>query len=448
MTEKKILSEYRSKLRTAEEAVLLVKSGDWIDYGSNNAMPFSLDAALAARRDELYNVKIRGNLTPGPIQVAECDPTMEHFVYNTWHCGGYERRLCDAGRAFFIPMLFRKLQWYYENFLTVNVAMISVSPMDDQGYFSLAGAVGAVLPALSVAERIILEVNEAQPNIGGGRETKLHISQVDAVVEAGSRPLMTMPTPTPTETDEQIARHILPYIPDGATLQLGIGGIPSVLGDLIARSDIKDLGMHTELCSDAYLNLWKAGKLTNRKKTLRPGVGIFGLAIGSEELYSWLNDNPDIQGAPLSWVNDPAVIASMDNMISINACLNIDLYGQVSSESAGTRQISGTGGQLDFVTGASDSRGGRSFLCMSSAYTDKNGVMHSRILPSFSAGDIITTPRTQTYTVVTEYGVAELCGRSTWERADALISVAHPDFREELIQAAERQRIWLPSNKR
>lgn len=443
-----IREEYRSKLCTAEEAVRLVKSGDWVDYGTNNSMPFSLDAALAARKDELHNVKVRGNLTPGPIQVIECDPGMEHFVYNTWHCGGYERKMCDAGRAFFTPMLFRNLAWYYKNFLTVNVAMLSVSPMDDEGYFSLGGTVGAVLPILEAAEKVILEVNEAMPNVGGGEATKVHISRADAVVEAGYRPLMLMPTPVPTETDRKIAEHILPFIPDGATLQLGIGGIPNVLGDLIADSDIKDLGMHTELCSDSYYNLWKAGKLTNAKKTVRPGKGVFGLAIGTQTLYDWLHENEDCEGADLSWVNDPAVIASMDDMISINACLNIDLYGQVSSESAGTRQISGTGGQLDFVTGASMSKGGKSFLCMSSSFTDKKGVMHSRILPSFSAGDIITTPRTQAYYVVTEYGMANLAGRSTWERADALISIAHPDFREELIKAAEAQHIWLPSNKR
>ena len=291
-------------------------------------------------------------------------------------------------------------------------------------------------------------MNEAQPRIGGGPETKVHISQADAIVEAGCRPLMQLPVPAPTETDERIARLILPHIPDGATLQLGIGGIPNILGSMIADSDIRDIGMHTELCSDAYLDLWRAGKLTNARKRLRPGVGIYGLAIGSRELYDWLDENEEQQGAALCWVNDPAVIASMDDMISINACLNVDLYGQVSSESAGTRQISGTGGQLDFVTGASASRGGRSFLCMSSSFTDKRGVMHSRVLPRFTAGDIITTPRSQTYTVVTEYGMAELAGRSTWERADALISIAHPDFREELIRAAEEQRIWLPSNKR
>ena len=176
--------------------------------------------------------------------------------------------------------------------------------------------------------------------------------------------------------------------------------------------------------------------------------GILGLAIGSRELYDWISNNDDVVGYPLNYVNDPAVIASMDNFISINGCLNVDLYGQVCSESSGTRQISGTGGQLDFVTGSSDSNGGKSFLCMSSTYTDRKGVVHSRILPKFENGDIITTPRAQTLYVATEYGVVNLAGRSTWERAEALISIADPKFQDELIAAANAQKIWLPSNKR
>ena len=362
----RIFEEYKSKLCTAEQAVQLVKSGDWVDYGSNNSMPFTLDAALAARKEELHAVKIRGNLMPGPIQVIECDPEHEHFIYNTWHCSGYERKLCDQGRVFFTPMLFRNLEWYYTNFLTVDVAMLSVSPMDEEGYFSLSCATGAVSPAVKVAKKIVLEVNEAMPRICGGEETKIHISRVDAVVEAGYRELWCMENPAATETDMAIAKHILPFIPNGATLQLGIGGMPNVLGELIAGSDLKDLGMHTELCTDSYFALHEAGKLTNVGKNIHRGKSVFGLAIGTRRLYDWINDNPALEGFPLSYVNDPAVISSIDNMISINGCLNADLYGQVSSESAGTRQISGTGGQLDFVTGASASKGGKSFLCMSS----------------------------------------------------------------------------------
>ena len=441
-------AEYKKRLMTADEAVRMVNSGDWVDYGSNNSMPYSLDAALAARKDELHSVKIRGNLTPGPIQVIECDPEMEHFVYNTWHCGGYERKMVGLGRAFFTPMLFRNLEWYYTNFLTVDVAMISVAPMDEEGYFSLSGAAGAAAPAIMTAKKIILEVNDAMPRINGGPETKVHISNVDAVVEAGCRPLMQFDSPEPSENDRAIASYILPYIPNGATVQLGIGGMPNALGEMMVDSDLKNLGMHTELMSDAYCSLYRAGKLTNAEKNIFRGVGVLGLAIGSKSLYEFIADNSSVRVMPLSYVNDPSVIASIDNMISINSCLNVDLYGQVSSESSGTRQISGTGGQLDFVTGASSSKGGRSFLCLNSSFTDKEGKRHSCILPRFTGGDIITTPRTQSFYIVTEYGAVNLAGRSTWERADMLISIAHPDFRDDLIKAAEMQKIWLPSNKR
>ena len=443
-----LMNEYRSKLCTAEEAVRLVKSGDWVDYGSNNGYPPTLDAALAARRDELWHVKVRGNLLRGPLAVVECDPGQEHFVYNTWHCSGYERKLCDQGRAFFTPMLFRDLDRYYHQFLTVDVAMLSVAPMDEKGFFNLSGAMGAERGIVDTAKKIIVEVNENLPRIQGDpAETSVPLSRVDAIVEAGALPLWEMKSPEPTELDRQIAGHVLPLIPDGAVIQLGIGGMPNALGELLAESDLKDLGMHTELCSDGYLALFKAGKLTNAKKSLHPGKGVLGLAIGSRELFDWVNENEAVLGAPLSYVNNPFVIAQNEKMISINGCLNVDLYGQVASESAGTRQISGTGGQLDFVTGAAMSRGGRGFLCLTSTFTDKKGLLHSRILPQM-AGDIITTPRSQAPTIVTEYGAAELTGRSTWERAARLIDIAHPDFREELIRKAEEQHIWLPSNKR
>lgn len=442
-----LYENYRAKLCSAEEAVKLVKSGDWVDYSSNNGFPASLDAALAARRDELRGVKLRGNLLPGPLRVVECDPTMEHFVYNTWHCSAYERHLCDQGLAFFTPMIFRNMAWYYRNFLRVDVAMVSVSPMDEEGFFYFAGATGVNEVICECAEKLILEVNEAMPRIPGQQGHRVHLSRADRIVEAGYRPLWEMPMPAPSETDRQIAARILPYIRNGATLQLGIGGLPNALGELIADSELKDLGMHTELCTDGYLALYKAGKLTNRRKTLRSGKGVLGLAIGSRELYDWLDGNSEIEAAPLEWVNDPAVIAQNENMVSINGCLNVDLYGQVSAESAGLRQISGTGGQLDFVTGAAQARGGKAFLCLSSTYTDRAGVLHSRILPHFG-GEIITTPRAQAYYIATEYGVKNLAGLSTWERASALVELAHPDFREGLIKKAEEQRIWLPSNKR
>ena len=441
------INEYNRKLCTAEEAVSCVKDGDWVEYTSNLGYPAALDLALSRRRDELHHVKIRGDLLFGPVHVVECDPTQEHFVYNTWHCSGYERRLCDRGLAFFEPMVFRNLEWYYKNFLTSNVCMATVSGMDSEGYFYFGTSLGLSKCIADNSDIVIVEVNRNMPRIRGGDAVRIHISEVDRIVESGDPPLYEMPNPAPTQTDIKIANLVLPHIRDGATIQLGIGGMPNALGELIADSDLRDLGMHTELCSDGYLAMFKAGKLTNAKKSLHRGVGVLGLLIGSHELNEWASENPAVAGYPLSYVNDPYVIAQNDNMISINACISADLYGQVCSESSGTRQISGTGGQLDFVTGASMSRGGKSIICMTSTFTDRAGNMHSRIVPHFN-GDIVTTPRSQVYYLATEYGVVNLAGLTTWERADALIGIAHPDFRDELIKAAEAQRIWLPSNKR
>lgn len=442
-----VFEEYRQKLCTPEDAVKLVKNGDWVDYTTNLGFPILLDAALAKRRDELQDVKIRGNLIFNPIQVAECDPSRKHFCYNTWHCSGYERKLCDRGLCSFIPMIFRNVVPYYRHFLTVNVAMMSVTPMDDHGYFNLSCATGVAKGIMEKADIVIVEVNEHLPKIYGGFDESIHISDVDYVVEGEHPPLPQLPIAPPTAEDTAIAQNILPYIPSGATLQLGIGGMPGVIGKMLAESDLHDLGMHTELCSDAYVDLWEAGKLTNRKKDFCPGRGVTGMAFGTQKLYDWINENPGVAIYPLEYVNAAETIAKMDNMISINSCISVDLYGQICAESAGTRQISGTGGQLDYLTGAAMSHGGKAFICMTSTFTDKAGHRHSRIVPTFN-GDIVTDPRSQAYFVVTEYGVVNLAGRSTWERAEMLISIAHPDFREGLIAAAEKQKIWRRSSKR
>ena len=442
-----VYEEYRAKLRTPDEAVRLVKSGDWVDYSSNVCFPTLLDAALAKRRDELWDVKFRGNLMLGPVQVVEADPSREHFFYNTWHCSGYERKLCDRGLCNFIPMVFRNLGWYYTNFLTVNVAMMAVAPMDRHGYFNFSCATGVAKAIMDKADLVILEVNEHLPRICGGFDECIHISEVDCVVEGEHSPLPEFPIAEATEEDKAIAGFIVPHIADGATLQLGIGTMPNVVGAMISESDLKDLGMHTELCGDAYLRMFEAGKLTNRRKTFQKGKGVTGLLFGSRALYDWADENPGLAIEPLSFVNDPAVIARHDDMISINSCISVDLYGQICAETAGLRQISGTGGQLDYLTGAAMSKGGKAFICMTSSFVDRAGVRHSRVLPHFD-GDIVTDPRSQCFWIVTEYGAENLAGRTTWERAEKLISLAHPDFRDELIAAAEAQHIWRRSNKR
>ena len=267
------------------------------------------------------------------------------------------------------------------------------------------------------------------------------------MVEGPHDPLPQFPVAKATEEDRKIAEQIVPFVKDGATLQLGIGAMPNVVGSLLAQSDLKDLGMHTELCGDAYYELHKAGKLTNARKTIHRNKGMTGIVFGSQDLYDWVDHNPFVTVAPLEYVNAPETIAQLDDMISINSCIAVDLYGQTCAESAGLRHISGTGGQLDYLTGAAMSRGGKAFICMTSSFLDKGGVRCSRIVPHFG-GDIITGPRSQAYYIVTEYGVVNLVGRSTWERAELLISIAHPDFRDELIAAAQEQKIWRRSNKR
>lgn len=443
-----IASLYEEKQCTPEEAVRLVQSGDWVDYGQACSFPPDLDAALAARRDELTDVKVRNAISMRPIQVVEQDPLQQAFTYNVWHCSGVDRKYIDEGRAFFSPMMFRFCGSYYRRGQApVDVAMITVSPMDRYGNFSYSLTNCCTQEILDAAKHIIVEVNEGAPFVYGMADDHINIRNVDAVVES-TQPMCTVSSRGASALDKQIAAQIFPFIHDEDTLQLGIGGMPNALGTLIAESDLKDLGMHTELMSDGYLDLYKAGKITNKRKSLQHGKGVFSVCNGSQELYDFLDHNIDILSAPMHYVNDPETIRQLDHFVSINGCIACDLYGQVSSESAGTRQISGTGGQLDFVTGAYTAEHGRTFLAMASSRVDKKGVRHSNIVPCFTGGDIITTPRAQTMYIVTEYGAVNLAGLTTWQRAEKLIGIAHPVFREDLIKAAEQQKIWRNSNKR
>ena len=438
-------NEYRLKLRTPQQAVQSVKCGDWVDYSTSLGMPTLLDAALAERREALTDVKIRGNLLFGPIACVECDLEQKHFTYHSWHCSAYERKLADRGLCYYIPMIFRNVVPYYRHFLDVNVAMISVAPMDAHGFFNLSTSTGIAKGILDKADLVIVEVNDKLPRVHGFDEV-IHISEVDMIVEGPHGDLPTLKLPEPTPEDVRIAEHIVGFVKNGSALQLGIGGTPNAVGKMIAASGIKNLGMHTELCCDAYLDLYNAGVLTNRKSSLQRDKGVFGIALGSPSLYEWINNNPSLHACPLEYVNSPEIIGQIDDMISINSCISADLYGQVCAESDGTRHISGTGGQLDYLTGAAMSKGGKAFICMKSTYTNHEGVRKSRIVPTFS-GDIVTSPRSQSYFIVTEFGAVNLVGRSTWERAELLISIAHPDYREELILAAEKQHIWRRSNK-
>ena len=438
---------YAEKLCTPEEAVSIVKDGDWVDYSQTCSYPQLLDRALSARSGELKDVKIRCAISMLPIATVENDPG-HSFTYNLWHCSGIDRKYIDQGRAFHSPMLFRQYGSYYrKGYAPVNVAMITVSPMDRNGNFSYGLNNCATQEVVDAAEYVILEVNPTMPTVTGIENDHINIRDVSCLVES-DLPLPTLKSPVATDTDRKIASYIFPYVTSGCTLQLGIGGIPNSIGSMIAESDVKDLGMHTELMSDGYLDFYRAGRITNRKKKVHRGKGIFSVCTGSRDLYDFLDHNESILSAPMRYVNNPQLIRELDDFISINGCIAVDLFGQVNSESAGLRQISGTGGQLDFITGAMEAEHGRAFLAMHSAFTDKNGELHSNIIPHFTGGDIITTPRTQAPNIVTEYGIASLPGKATWQRAEALINIAHPDFREDLIRAAEEQKIWRRSNKR
>lgn len=441
--------EYQKKLMTPEEAVKLVKDGDWVDYSQTCSFPIALDHALGNRAGELKDVKIRSAISMRPIQVVEKDPNQESFTFNVWHCSGLDRKYVDQQKAYYEPMLFRHCGSYYtKGYAEVDIAMVTVAPMDRFGNFNFGLTNCALQEMLDQAKTIIVEVNESMPVIFGKTNDHIHISQVDAIVECHEPIPTTLATAAASAEDIAIANFIFPYLEDEITLQLGIGGMPDTLGALIAESDLKDLGMHTELMSNGYLKLYESGKITDRKKSIDRGKGIFGICNGTRELYDFLHMNSQILSAPMAYINNPAVIKQHEKFVSINSCICMDLYGQVCSETAGTRHISGTGGQLDFVTGAFESPKGKAFLAMKSVRKDKEGKLHSNIIPKFTGGDVITTPRTQAPFMVTEQGIANLTGATTWERAERVISIAHPEFREDLIKAAEEQKIWRKSNKR
>ncbi|MBE6036348.1 MAG: butyryl-CoA:acetate CoA-transferase [Clostridiales bacterium] len=436
-------AEYKSKLISPEGAAALVKSGDWVDYGMIANIPELFDAALAKRVNELEDVKVRGGLASKPLQILEADPEGMHFTYNSWHLSGLERKYAAKGLCHYIPMNYSAQGEFYRRYLDVDVACVEVTSMDKDGFFNLSLTNSSTLAILEKAKVVILEVNEAMPWACGGSRECIHISQVDHIIEGPHSPLTILPAGKPTEADIAIAKQITPLVRNGSVLQLGIGGTPNAVGTLIAQSDVKDLGMHTEMCCDAYLELYKAGKLTNAKKKFDQYKGVWSFALGSQELYDWIDHNPGLASYPVGYANDPFVVGQHENVVAINNCVEVDLFGQICSEAAAFRQISGTGGQLDFLRGAFRSEGGQGFICMASTYTDKKtGETKSRITSAMPAGSIVTGPRTNAFYLVTEYGMVNLAGCSTWERAEKIISIAHPDFRDDLIKAAEKQGIW------
>jgi len=330
----------------------------------------------------------------------------------------------------------------------VDVVMMQVPPMDEHGNFSFSVAASHLYEMCRRARCVIFEVNRNLPVVRGLQKTEWNIRDVTLVVEGENPHLAQLAAAPPTEVDHQVANLIVPEIPDGACLQLGIGGMPNTVGALLADSGLSDLGVHTEMYVDAFVDLARAGKITGRRKNLDRGRQVFAFAIGTDKLYRYVDRNPELMSAPVDYTNDVRVISQLDNFISINNIVDLDLFGQLNAESAGIRHISGTGGQLDFVMGAYASRGGKSFICLSSTVKGKDGTLRSRIRPTLADGTICTDPRSAVQYLVTEYGVVNLKGMNTWQRAEKIISIAHPMFREELIRAAEEMHIWRRSNRR
>lgn len=443
-------TQYSQKQTTAEEAVKAVNSGDWVDFGWCVTTPVALDEAMAKRLPELTDVNFRGGILMWTPQIFQIDNPAEHMTWNSWHMGGIERKAIAQGFAYYAPIRYSELPRYYRESKTPSkVAMFQVAPMDEHGFFNFGPSASHMAACCEMADTIIVEVNQNMPRCLGGFEESIHISQVDMIVEGNNPAIASMGAAAPaTDVDQAVAKYIVNEITDGACLQLGIGGMPNAVGSLIAQSDLKDLGVHTEMYVDAFVDIAKAGKITGARKAIDKGRQVYAFGAGTQKLYDYLNENPECMSAPVNYTNDIRSISSLDNFMSINNAVDIDLYGQINAESAGIKQISGAGGQLDFVLGAYLSNGGKSFICMSSTFTTKDGTVNSRIRPTLANGSIVTDTRANVHYFVTEYGIVNLKGLSAWQKAEAIISVAHPDFRDELIAEAEKMKIWKNSNKR
>lgn len=425
---------------TPEEAAKAVRPGDWVDYGFGGGFPELMDRALAERKEELTDVKIRGGLVIQPrIEVVERDPEQKAFTYYSWHIGDCERKLQSRGLCRFMPMILRCLPELYRSHIRVDVAFVPVSEPDSNGCCGLGISSYAWRTILENARTVVFEINEHLPRLQGiDGSHRVHLSEADFIVTGTHGPLPIRTYKEPSPLDIQIAELVVKEIPDGAVLSLGVGGIPFTVAKLLAQSDVKHLGCHTGTISDAFLTLYRAGKLTNSHKEIDAGLSTWNLAMGSQELYDWLEEEPDLfHPADVDYVHSPERMGQMSNFISINGGVQLDLMGQENAESAGSRQLSGTGGQLDFLEGAFRSKGGKGFICLNSARRDKAGVLRSNIVPFIPGGSTVSAPRSVIQYVVTEYGVAKLSGLSLPERAEAIISIAHPEFRSELTQYAK-----------
>ena len=443
-----LAEEYKKKLITADEAAAMVRPGDRIHYGLGCGAVVDIDEALAKRADELHGVEVISTVSirEKPFALYEATTSNDQVKFASAHFSGFDRLMSKNGRCWYIPMLFSELPKYWINNPSgIDIAMFQVAPMDKHGNFNLGPQVADMWGVIKAAKKIIVEVNENMP-IALGHQTQLNLYGIDYVVEGSNTPLAQMPDKPGSKIDRMIASHVVERIKSHSTLQLGIGALPSTIGKMLAQSDIRNINAHTEMFVDAYVDLFEAGKLTGNKNVDK-GKALYTFAGGTQRLYDFIDNNPICCNAPVNYVNNVHIISSIRNFVSVKSCIQVDLYGQVCSESVGHQQISGTGGQLDFVMGAFQSEGGKSFICTPSTRALPDGTVESLIAPMLKPGSIVTTPRMATHYIVTEYGAADLKGKSTWERAEALINIAHPDFREDLIKNAEKMGIWKYTSK-
>jgi acyl-CoA hydrolase len=432
--------ELKRKILGPDAAAAKVKSGDWVEYGFGLGQPDLFDRALAERVASLERVKIRGCLAMRPRAAVEADPEARHLVYLSWYFSGLDRKMHDRDLAHHIPMNFGEAPDYYRRFVDVDIAVLKTAPMDPHGFFNFGPAVTYHKAITEKAKTVIVETDPSMPYVFG-IENAVHINDVDGVIEdRGATAMPELKNPPASPVDRKVAELLAPEIPSRACLQIGIGAMPNAVCELLATSPIANLGVHTEMFVDSLVSLFEAGKVTGAHKQTNRYQMTYTFAAGSKHMYDFLDRNPACFAGPVDYTNLPNHIMQNDRVISICNAAQIDLSGQACSESAGIRQISGTGGQLQFVRGSYASREGKSFICLASTH-ERDARRSSRIVARIDDCNIITTPRTDVMYVVTEYGIVNLKGKSVPERARALISIAHPDFRDDLERQARTYRL-------
>lgn len=420
---------YKSKCVSAEEAVKHIKSGNRVVVGHACGEPSALVDAMVANKEQYENVELVHMVAMGKAEY--CLPENEkHFHHNAIFVGGTTRKAVEEGRADFTPVFFHEVPKLWKTTLPVDVALIQVSSMDEHGYFSFGVSSDYTKPAAEAAKIVIAQVNKEMPRTPG--DNFIHVSDIDYLVEC-DRPIIELQPPKIGDIEREIGRYCASLIEDGDTLQLGIGAIPDAV--LAFLGEKKDLGIHSEMFSDGILKLIEDGVVTGKAKSFMPGKLVVTFLMGTKKLYDWVNDNPAVYMAPVDFVNHPMVVCKNDNIISINSCVAVDLMGQVASESIGLKQISGVGGQVDFVRGAGMAKNGKAIMAMPSTVKGKA----SKIVAFLDEGAAVTTSRNDVDYVITEYGIAHLKGETLRERARQLINIAHPDFRDELKVEFEKR---------